>query len=89
MAKAQANQILSKEVHPHSNKSSTDANSFFLANVAATEAWRAKRSDRLGWRSIRAFMGLTVAHVSEELQALCTSLDSGTEQRCGGIKPCG
>lgn len=70
-------------------ESSADANSFFLANVAATEARRAKCSDRLGWCGIRASMGLTVAHVSDELQALCTSLDSGTEQRCGGIKPCG
>lgn len=61
---------------------------FFLANGAATEAMRAKRSDRLG-RRIRAFMGPTVAHVSDKLQALCTSPDSQTEQRCGGIKPCG
>lgn len=73
----------------HRGESSSEAKSFFLANVAATEAWRAKRSDRLGWRGIKAFRGLTVAHVSDELQALCTSLDSGTEQRYGGIKPCG
>lgn len=61
---------------------------FFLANVAATEAMKAKWSDRLWW-SIRVFMGLTLAHVSDKLQALCTSQDSRTEQRCGGIKPCG
>lgn len=92
MERAQQNQI--EENHrqgspSHSGESTSDAKSSFLVNVAATEAWRAKCSDRLGWRGIRVFMGLTVAHVSDELQALCTSLDSGIEQRCGGIKLCG